>query len=168
MTSLRQRVAVLTFVVVVGGAALYLSYPRSALSPVPLGLTFTGFTTGAAQGQFAVFAISNANEQPINFCAALPHTREGGIWSLDICYPPPAVGTDLGAHQRAQFSVVLPTNGDAWRVPVVWSFAPTMGDRIRAVCRDNWLAVMDGRSPPGLHVGIGMTGQTAYTAVIRR
>ena len=168
MTALSKPVVLVTAACLLIGAAIYLAIaaPRSLLSP--LSFTLIGFTNSPAQDTLAVFAVSNSNDRALNFFAALPQVCDTGVWERYIVRPPPAWGTDLAAHQQTQFSVAVPSNGEEWRVPVLWTFPQTRKDRVLAVVRANWLAMQDRRSLPGFHFLMGGAAQTNYTAAIRR
>lgn len=159
----RKVIGILMAAFALATVTLSLIFTGPSAVIAPLGLTFIGFTNVPPQCRLAVFVASNANDRAINFCAASPQILQSGAWSGDIVFPPPAFGTGVGPHQQAEFSVVVPSNGEAWRVPVVWSFAPTIHDHVGVTLRSNWRVLRDGRKPPGLDVLIGMSGETNYT-----
>lgn len=147
----------------------FFARPAASRRVLPLGLDMVGSTNSAAESRrsFFTFTVSNSNDRSIFFWAALPQVQTNGDWPQTIVFPPTR-RTILRADHTTQFSVTPPTNGEVWRVPVLWAFEPSKRDWIHMIWRENWSAFRDRRTLPGSRIGFGFTGQTNYTPEIAR
>ena len=106
---------------------LWLSQP----APRDLGFSILGNPTTRATGLLA-FSITNGSGLDILYGVFAPQVKSNGVW-LEELAPPPGVGPPqtLRARQSGTLLVAAPPHNQAWRVPVLWSYAPTVADRLK-------------------------------------
>lgn len=116
-TASRKFVWLLAPVMLVLFALLLLRTPQGP-KPGSISLSVSSLTNNPAGGFSALFTISNANGWSIAFRPGLPQVKSNRLWS-----PVEITAGDmprLGPGQWSTFLVAAPTNGEAWRVPVVF------------------------------------------------
>jgi hypothetical protein len=149
----------------IGLCSLFIaSWASPAMTPV--GLDFVTFTNGPNRERLALFRVTNPHRREILLMTAL-QVRTNGDWPQGIHPGPLRDVTSLRAHRNTQLSVEVPTNGEIWRLAMVWGFEPNNLDWVRAIVRDNWIAYQNGFPLRGRNVTIGLTGHTNYAEPIR-
>src|SRR5688572_2205342 len=97
--------------------------------PLPQGsgvtIQFVGFTNAPGQPRSSVFGLTNLSRRKINYHTAEPQSRTAGVWSETIAVASPAIGIELGVGQGTNVTVAVPSGGEAWRMPVLWSYRPS-------------------------------------------
>jgi hypothetical protein len=103
----------------------------------------------------AWLTLSNRTTRPIGMLRAEPQSRVNGDWPKGISHHRTHLGV-LGGRQATNISVLVPSDGQPWRAPIVWGYQPTRFDFWRAVVRENWRAALAGQPLPGYGVNIVM------------
>jgi hypothetical protein len=127
--------------------ALWLSQPP----PRNVGFCFLGNPTARATGVLA-FSITNASGLDVLYGVFGPQVKSNGVW-LEELGPTPGMGPPqtLPARQSGTLLVAPPSHNEAWRVPVIWVYAPTVADRLK-VQENKLLDKLIPRSQPRLHM----------------
>ncbi len=108
----------LAFLILLGLLLLLLRTPNGP-KPGTISLSVANYT---ARGPSALFSVSNGNRWAIVFRPGMPQVRSNSLWSpVEITE---GAMPRLGPGQCTTFSVAAPTNGDAWRVPVLFFSVP--------------------------------------------
>lgn len=71
-----------------------------------------------------VFGVTNLSSKSLTWVWAYPQVRSNKVWS-EIEIQPQNQHEDLDAGEGMHVHVPVPRRGDAWRLPIVWSFVPT-------------------------------------------
>lgn len=83
-----------------------------------LAVTFVRFTNAPGRPPSAVFGVTNLSGRGIVFAIPDPQIRSNGVWA-DVTVVP-QLGTDLAGGEGTNITVVIPSAGQTWRMPIIW------------------------------------------------
>ena len=132
-------------------------------------VTFLTQTNIPGQGQSSVFALTNEGNRGIFYLVGTAEVNSNGSWTSGM---PPGdsgfVSFFLAQGEWTNVTVMMPTTGTTWRVPVFWVWEPRISDRVGAVLRANVTAYRNDWPLPGLKGGWSVDGCTNYSTEISR
>ena len=135
--------------------------------PLPQGsgvtIQFVGFTNAPGQPRSSVFGVTNLSRRKITFAALEHQSRTAGVWSETIAVASPAIGIELGVGQGTNVTVAVPSDGEAWRVPVGWAYDLSAFEVYFYRCK-NLLRTVQKWSLAGWNYGFGLTSHTNFSA----
>jgi len=128
----------------------------------PPAITFAGFTNAGGQNTAAIFSIKNPYARPVSFFPLEPQVRASGDWA-SIALPTGGQARKLGPEGEANFTVNVPVDASAWRVPVLWSIEPNRLEDFRYKLRNNWIEYRENGTLLGWRIGYRLESFTNYT-----
>jgi hypothetical protein len=137
--------------------------------PLPQGsgvtIQFVEFTNTPGQRQSSVFGLTNLSRKKISFVTAEPQSRTAGVWSETIALASPAMGIELGVGQGTNVTVAVPSGGEAWRMPVLWSYRLSALE-VYFYRGKNLLRTVQERSLAGWNYGFALSSYTNFSAAV--
>ena len=114
-----------------------------------------------------VFGVTNLSHKSVTWTWAYPQVRSNGLWSEVEIMGPFTMHEDLHVGQGMHVIVADPGRGEAWRVPIVWSYVPS---RLGSVVADVVNSRREAKkgSVPGWTSGFGWTCYTNFSMEIAR
>lgn len=97
-------------------------WPRPDVNGIAI--TFVMFTNAPGQPPSAVFSVTNRGPERISFVIPEPQIRSEGVWSEIVVPGRPAL--ELADGNGTNVTIALPTHGDAYRMPIVWCYRPSL------------------------------------------
>ncbi|MEO5803252.1 MAG: hypothetical protein ABIR24_06955, partial [Verrucomicrobiota bacterium] len=86
------------------------------------GLQINAIRATSSEGE-SVFTVTNPSDTEINYAAVAPQVRSNGYWNDLDMGDDGIIAVRLPAHKSADVRVTTPTNGESWRLAVVWGYA---------------------------------------------
>ena len=130
----------------IGGGILVCLLPGRGTKP---GISIVGRTNDPAKGPSVVFSLTNRTASQMFYVVCPPQLKSGGIWP-----PLPQVLSntlDLLSHQSTNFSVAIPFDANAWRVPLFYGYSPSGVERFKGKVHYNltvnWYLLKRGQRP---------------------
>ncbi len=132
---------------------------RSAVELVAL-------TNVLVQPRSAVFGLTNLSHRTISFIAPEPQVLTRGVWSGVVVPGGVSSGFRLAGGQGANLTVAIPSHGEAWRMPIIWSYRPTRTELYVSRGRNLLYTLKKGMSLSGWNYGVVSRGGTNVSAVM--
>jgi hypothetical protein len=111
-----------------------------------------------------VFGVTNLSHKSLTWTWAYPQVRSNGVWSEVEIIGPGTMHEDLDGGQGMRVIVAVPDRGEAWRLPIVWSYVPRshLGSIVADVVNSRREA--KNGSVPGWTSGFGWTCCTNFSS----
>jgi hypothetical protein len=113
-----------------------------------------------------VFGVTNLSHKSVTWTWAYPQVRSNAVWSEVEIMGPSTMHEDLDGGQGMHVIVAVPNRGEAWRVPIVWSYVPS--SRLGSIVADVVNSRREAKkgSVPGWTSGFGWTCYTNFSSEI--
>jgi hypothetical protein len=106
------------------------------LGPGPKpGISVLSFTNDPTTGPSVLFSLTNRTASEMFYMVFSPEFKSGGTWPP--LPQPHGSGFYLPPHQSTNFTAAIPSEAEAWRVPVLFGYSPSGVDRFRGLVRHN-------------------------------
>jgi len=136
-----RRIAIAAFALVLGLCSVFVlrqnqsgslrSHPSDKVA-----LVFHGFITNSPGGVVASFRLRNDEPRAISYVVGAPQIQRGGEWPHRLASLRNPTQSVLRPHGQAEISFSIPTGSDPWRIPVAYTWAPSLYQRF-----SKWISV---------------------------